>query len=61
MTKKITDAEAHAMVETATGPDSAKAASARKQLVRWTEDATPFDCEATRRWVAHTVMIHGFG
>ncbi|HLO76032.1 MAG TPA: hypothetical protein VK196_06205 [Magnetospirillum sp.] len=59
--KKITDAEAQAMVQTANGADQNAAASARQQLVQWVEKEVEFECEATRRWVAHTVMIHGFG
>lgn len=59
MTKKITDAEAHAMVEAATGPDAAKAAKARGELLRWNKDGADFECEATRRWVSHILMIHG--
>lgn len=61
MTRKITDAEAQAMVQAASGPDPKAAASARSELVRWTKDGAKFECEATRRWVEHTVMIHGFG
>lgn len=60
MPRKVTDAEAHAMVVAAAGPDPKSAASARSELVRWTKGGTEFECEATRRWVAHTVMIHGF-
>jgi hypothetical protein len=60
MVKKITDAEAQAMVQAANGADPAAASSARRELVRWTKEERAFECEATRRWVAHTVMIHGF-
>lgn len=55
MTKTISDAEAHAMVEKATGPDPA---AARKELLAWLKGGAKFECEATRRWVSHVVMIH---
>lgn len=61
MTKKISDAEAHAMVEKATGANAAAAATARSELLRWTKDGAEFECEATRRWIGHIVMIHGIG
>lgn len=58
MTKTISDAEAHAMVEKATGPDSA---AARQELLKWLKEGAKFECEATRRWVSHMVMIHDIG
>lgn len=55
MTKTISDAEAHAMVEKATGSDPA---AARKELLKWMKDDAKFECEATKRWVSHMIMIH---
>lgn len=49
------------MVQAASGSDPKAASSAQAELVRWAKDGAQFECEATRRWVEHTVMIHGFG